>query len=566
MRTKRESILKPIQTNPRNSAHLSQSLLTMLVGILVALCLLLWLSPNARGEAATAEKVDETPGGKPYAARELLVTYEEEAPERVEKEAPKEAGGEVEEEIEKLDSQLLTFSEVKAEGSEEEREDVLKRKKAALEREPGIASVEYNYVRKAGYVPDDPRFSRQYALGKASFPKAWNKARGRGARIAIVDDGIDARHPDLADKVVLQKDFVNDDEIADDSSYGHGTHVAGIAAAATGNGNGIAGGCPNCKLIIAKATQDLSGTVSDIAEAIVWSADNGAEVINLSLSGPGASEVERKAVNYATRKGVVVVGAAGNWGTNEPLYPASYPNTVSVAATDKSDKVASFSSYGRLVDVAAPGVGVLSTLPNGKYGSLSGTSMAAPYVSALAGLLSGEGLNQHEIRDRIENGALDLGKKGKDPHYGHGRINALAAVNGTKSLPVQDDPPNKPEPKPERCTITGTHGNDVLRGTKGKDVICALSGNDKIDGRGGEDVIRGEAGNDLLNGGRGDDLIIGGSGADILKGGSGKDSLRGSGGLDILRAQDKRGGEVVDGGSGWDLCSADRKDIIRNCP
>lgn len=564
MRTKRVNTLEQVRTHPRNWAGLSWSLVAMLVAVLAALCLLLWFPTNVRGK--TTEKVDKSPEGKPYAAGELLVTYEQEAPKRVEKEMPEEVSGKVEEEIEKLDSQLLIFPEVKKQGSKENRVNALEQKKAVLEEEPGVASVEYNYVRKASYIPNDSRFSRQYALEKASFPRAWNKVRGRGARIAIVDDGIDARHPDLADKIVLQKDFVNDDAVADDSPYGHGTHVAGIAAASTNNGKGIAGGCPNCKLVIAKATQDLSGTISDIAEAIVWSADNGAEVINLSLSGPEASEVERKAVNYATRKGAVVVGAAGNWGTNEPLYPAAYPNSVSVVATDRSDKVAGFSNYGRSVDVAAPGVGLLSTLPDGKYGYLSGTSMAAPYVSALAGLLTGKGFDQSEVRRRIENGALDLGKKGKDPRYGHGRIDALAAVKGTKPPPVQDIYPEKPKPKPKRCTITGTRGNDILRGTKGNDVICALSGNDIVRGGGGRDVIRGGSGNDLLKGGRDNDLISGGGGRDTLEDETGRDHLRGGSGTDLLRVRDRRAGDIVDGGSGRDLCAADSGDTIRSCP
>ncbi|MGB3635745.1 MAG: S8 family serine peptidase, partial [Rubrobacteraceae bacterium] len=461
---------------------------------------------------------------------------------------------------------LLAFPEVKKERSGEEREDVLAKKKVALEGEPGVASVEYNYVRRADYAPDDPRFPRQYALEKAGFPKAWNRARGSGVRVAIVDDGIDSRHPDLADKIVLQKDFVNDDAVADDSSFGHGTHVAGIAAASTGNGKGVAGGCPDCELFVAKATQDLSGTVSDVAEAIVWSADNDAAVINLSLSGFGASSVEKKAVDYATRKGAVVVGAAGNFGTNEPLYPAAYSNAVSVVATDRSDKVAGFSNYGRSVDIAAPGVGVVSTLPGNKYGSLSGTSMAAPYVSALAGLLAGKDLSRSQVRRRIENGALDLGKKGKDARYGYGRINALAAVNGTKSPPPQNKPPGRPKPKPARCTITGTPGNDVLRGTRGRDVICALSGKDIVRGGGGRDVIRGGAGKDILNGGRDDDRISGDDGSDVLDGGTGKDHLSGGKESDLLRARDGRGGDVADGGAGRDLCSSDRKDTVRNCP
>ena len=310
------------------------------------------------------------------------------------------------------------------------REDALERKKDDLEADPRVESVDFNYLRKPSYIPNDPRFQAQYGLPKARFTKAWNQTRGGGVRIAIVDGGVDARHPDLRGKVVAQRDFVANDPVAEDSLGGHGTINAGIAAAATNNRRGVAGGCPNCKLVVAKVLDQYGGYDSDVAKGIVWSVDRGAKVVNLSLGGEGSSRVLKDAVDYATSKGAVVVASAGNYAEygNPRIYPAAYPNVIAVAATDSQDRRAPFSERGNWVDVAAPGVDILSTLPGGRYGKMSGTSMAAPYVSGLAGLLSAQGLTNSQVKGRMESRATDLGPKGKDLYYGYGRINAQAAV------------------------------------------------------------------------------------------------------------------------------------------
>ena len=524
-----------------------------LVATGIALCLMLFVTSDARGE--TSKKVDKDPQGASHTVGELLVTYKEsqDLPTATE-EMPKQVGANIREDIRKVDAQLLSFPSIKSEHSQKVREESLREKKAILEQDPRVETASYNYLRTASYIPDDPRFSSQHSLDKMKFPKAWNIARGQGVKIAILDDGFDASHPDLKNKINAQKDFVDDDSIAEDTVGGHGTHVAGIVAATTGNAEGIAGGCPQCGLIAGKVAQGGVGTVADLAEGVVWSADEGSKVINMSFGGYGSSDIEKDAVDYATSKGAVIIGAAGNYGSSEPFYPAAYPNVMAVAATDSGDQRFSLSNYGDWVTVSASGVHILSTIPNSEYGYKTGTSMDAPHVSALAGLLAGESLDGTTIRNRIESSAVDLGKKGKDPYYGYGRIDALAAVKGATT------------PKPRHCTINGTRGSDILRGTARPDIICGFGGSDIIRGGGGNDTIYGDAGNDILNGNSGSDRIIGGAGNDIVKDGVGLDRLYGGGGRDVLNVRDGRGGDLVDGGRDRDVCSADSRDKVARCP
>jgi thermitase len=269
----------------------------------------------------------------------------------------------------------------------------------------------------------------QWGLSTPGFTHAWTRTEGDGVRVGVVDSG--ARHPEIREKIVARHDFVNNDSTVQDP-LGHGTHVAGTIAAETGNGTGVASGCPGCQLVIGKAVgSDGRGYTSDIAEAIVWSTNKGAEVINLSLGGP-ASPTMQNAVDYAVNKGAVVVAAVGNDGASIRRYPAAYSNVIAVAATDRWERRASFSNYGDWVDVAAPGVTILSTVSRNSgydgYDFYSGTSMAAPHVVALAGLLVGEGHGPDGVRRRILGTAKDLGPSGHDPYFGAGRIQADQAV------------------------------------------------------------------------------------------------------------------------------------------
>ncbi len=402
-----------------------RKLLPALASTLVAATILLGLAPEP-GDAQPAALVDEDPNGIPYAAGELLVSYKPGASNEERGTVSRRASAETEEKFPEIDSRLLAFPEIKNENAREQREQALERQRQALERSPVVEAADYNYIVEPQWVPDDPRLGDQWALGKVNALRAWEYSRGRETDIAIVDSGIDQNHSDLG-KIAGQYDFVENDSVADDD-YGHGTHVAGIASSVTGNGKGGAGMSPYSRLLIAKILDSSGdGTISDVIKGIEWAVDNGAKVINLSLGHQGESTSERDAVNYAWSRGVVVVGAAGNNGGNVKLYPGAYKNAISVAATTRDDRRASFSNYGEWVDLAAPGVEILSTVPNG-YDYKSGTSMATPYVAGLAALISAQGYSATQVRNRMESTAVDLGPKGKDVGFGYGRINAYRAA------------------------------------------------------------------------------------------------------------------------------------------
>ena len=302
-----------------------------------------------------------------------------------------------------------------------------------------VAYAEPDFVAQALDSPDDPWFGNQWAMVKVQAPQAWEVTTGSASiNIAVLDTGVDLDHPDLADKIISNINFSSSPTV--DDVYGHGTHVAGIAAAMTNNGIGVAGLSYSAAIMNVKVMGDTgSGTYSSIASGIVWAADNGADIINMSLGGSSASSILQDAVNYAWSKGVVVVAAAGNSGGTTPLYPACYVNCIAVAATDAIDGRASWSNYGDWVDVAAPGVCIYSTLKDNNYGYKSGTSMASPHVAGLAALVfvtvsdaNGDGKLNDEVRSRIEANCDDIGLSG----IGHGRINAARAVgDGAPVLP-----------------------------------------------------------------------------------------------------------------------------------
>jgi thermitase len=244
--------------------------------------------------------------------------------------------------------------------------------------------------------------------------------------IAIVDTGVQYDHPDLSGKVYLGYNFVDGNWDPYDLN-GHGTHCAGIAAAVTDNGIGIAGMAPNASILAVKVLDaNGSGTLDNVASGIEYAADAGANVISLSLGGPSGSTTLQNAVDYAWNKGAVLVAAAGNNGSSAPTYPAYYSNVISVAATDSNDNKPSWSNYGSWVDVAAPGVNIYSTYPTNRYAYLSGTSMATPHVSGLAALLAAQGRTNSQIRAAIQNTADPIA--GTGTYWKYGRINAANAV------------------------------------------------------------------------------------------------------------------------------------------
>jgi thermitase len=300
-------------------------------------------------------------------------------------------------------------------------------------------------------VPNDPAISQQWGLEKISAFSGWDFGQGSQAVvIAIIDTGVDWRHADLAPKMVPGYDFVNgDDDPMDD--HGHGTHCAGIAAATTNNEVGIAGVGYNCSIMGLKVlSASGSGMWSDIAEAITYAADHGAKVISMSLGSSSSSSTIEAALNYASSRNVVIVAAAGNDGTTTPHYPAFYSGVIAVGASDQSDQRSSFSTYGSWVDVAAPGSSILSTYPDNRYAAMSGTSMAAPHVAGLAGLVwahLGESATAGRVREQIEDHCDSIGN-----------WTAKGRINVERTLSEGGDPPPASEEFLVPSTASFTRG------------------------------------------------------------------------------------------------------------
>ena len=307
-------------------------------------------------------------------------------------------------------------------------------------RNPNVEFAERNGVYSAVAMPNDPRVSDQWHLENGGQSggiadadidafAAWDVTTGGSVAIAVLDTGIDESHPDLSGKITKSANFTSSASVQDVN--GHGTHVAGIVAARTGNGVGGAGVCQTCTIFNVKVLADNgNGSWAGIAEGIYWATDNGAKVINLSLGGTTSSSSLASAVNYAWNRGVVVVAAAGNNSTTSAFYPAYLPNVIAVASTNNRDQKSSYSNYGTWVSVAAPGESILSTLRGGTYGLKSGTSMASPVVAGLAGLVwsTPYGTSNAAVRGRIEQNAEAI--SGTGSRWLNGRVNACKAVGG----------------------------------------------------------------------------------------------------------------------------------------
>jgi subtilisin family serine protease len=273
---------------------------------------------------------------------------------------------------------------------------------------PGVEFAQPDYQLTVSATPDDPSFGSQWGLTDIGAPTAWNTSTGNGKiTVAVIDSGLAYNHPDIKANVwhdvtdppsagiTVGYNFVSSNaNPADDN--GHGTHVAGIIGAVGDNGVGVVGVNWHVQIMPLKFLDSSgSGYTSNAVRALNFAVNHGAIIVNASFGGGGYDSAMAAAIANARAHGVIVVTAAGNDGTDNdttPEYPASYSsdNLVSVAAIDQSDHLASFSDYGKTVSIAAPGVGILSTLPNGKYGSYSGTSMAAPFVTGALALVWGD--------------------------------------------------------------------------------------------------------------------------------------------------------------------------------
>lgn len=314
------------------------------------------------------------------------------------------------------------------------QEGTVEEKIRQYKKDPNVVYAEPNFKAQAFGFTNDTSLSKQWGLFRIdaadyASASAWDVTiSSSSVKLAVLDTGIEESHPDLAGKVTARFNFTDSPTLSD--IFGHGTHVAGIAAAATNNGSGVAGAGYNTSLINGKVLgDDGSGYYSWVASGIMWAADQGAQVINMSLGGGSPSQTLQDAVDYAWSKGSVVVAAAGNSGNSSPQYPGYYQNVIAVGATDNNDIKASFSTYGNWVDVAAPGVGIYSTYKGGSYGSLSGTSMATPFAAGTSALVWAKGTCKTNIcvRDQLEKTADKI--SGTGTYWTWGRINAYKAVS-----------------------------------------------------------------------------------------------------------------------------------------
>jgi subtilisin len=275
---------------------------------------------------------------------------------------------------------------------------------------------------------------------------AWKVTKGKGATVAVLDTGADLQHRDLKLRIAKSKDFTNS-RSGDSDIQGHGSHCLGVVGAAENN-VGMVGVAPECTLLSGKVLGDTgSGLSSWIAAGIDWSVEQGADVISLSLGSPTEDPRIKAAVDRAVAKGVIVVGAAGNEGPREGTvgYPGGTAGVVCVAAVDSAERVAGFSSRGRQVVVAAPGVNVRSCYPGDRFATMSGTSMATPYVAGCAALYVsrckalGVKPTPADFAERLAKASKDLPPNGRDTATGFGLIRA-AALLPTGDAPKPVDP------------------------------------------------------------------------------------------------------------------------------
>lgn len=300
----------------------------------------------------------------------------------------------------------------------------------------GIARIEFDYKVKPDELPNDPSYGNQWHLSKMACPAAWSYAKGSGVIIAILDTGVDGTHPDLSAKIVGGwNTFDNNSNYAD--VYGHGTAVAGTAAASTNNGIGVAGSSWNCSIMPIRISDPNGyGYSSTVADGLIRAADSGARVANISYDF-STDSVVADAAKYFCDKGGVVTMSAGNDGYASPAYDNPYVLTIS--ATDSSDALASWSNRGNNIDLAAPGVYIYTTTRGGGFGAWNGTSFSAPAAAGVAGLVlsANPSLNGYQVQDVLKQSADDLGTSGWDNQYGWGRVNASNAVQ--KALTYSGD-------------------------------------------------------------------------------------------------------------------------------
>ena len=302
------------------------------------------------------------------------------------------------------------------------------------QKDPRLQVLEPNPIVTVAPVtpaPNDPLFRAQWALERIGAPQAWRQLPNHaGGVVAVVDSGVDERHPDLQGHIVRGKNLIDgSDDFSD--QHGHGTAIAGIIAASTNNAIGMSGICPTCQILPVKVLDESGrGTYANVIAGIMWAAERKVEVINLSLGSYGSSRFLAEAIDYAHHTGAVIVAAGGNESSQAPLYPGALPNVIAVSASDIDDNLWTGSNFGSAIDIAAPGVRVLSLDTHNSYMLATGSSFSAAQVSGVAALVRTKHpmLKNTQVSQVLFQTSDDLGEKGKDQFYGFGRINAARAL------------------------------------------------------------------------------------------------------------------------------------------
>jgi len=302
--------------------------------------------------------------------------------------------------------------------------------------------------------PNDPIFPLQWHHAVLGTTAAWEIADGRGVIVGVVDSGVRCDHRDLAGQCVPGWDFVEGDDDPGDA-HGSGTFMAGIVAAVADNGVGVAGMAPGARIMPLRVLDGAgAGDLDRLAEAIRWGADHGAQVLVVGLASRFETDGLRAAVADAVARGVVVVASVGIADTDDRLFPAVYPGVLGVAVTDKADARAPICGFGDTVDVAAPGIDILSTTYEGRYYGEDGSRYAAAVAAGAAALLKSQKPDRSPdlVAEILRVTATDLGDRGWDPYFGAGRIHAGRALAldpaGTPPVPTTGPSPSDQPPDP----------------------------------------------------------------------------------------------------------------------
>jgi serine protease len=301
---------------------------------------------------------------------------------------------------------------------------------AQMRKDHRIKFAEREHVFRAdGWTPNDPMLDKQWNMKRIGMATAWTYSIGSGALIADVDTGVDQSLSDLAHtKFVSGYNFVDDNDNTNDANS-HGSHVCGTLSQSTNNDLGVAGEAFGATILPVKVLSDNgSGTMAGVAEGIRYAADQGAQIISLSLGSSQSDNLTRDAVVYAQSKGALVVAAAGNSGDTSQHYPSNYPGVVCVGATDENDHMAKFSTHGKQLTIGSPGTNIVQQVPGGEFKAYNGSSMSTPGVSGVGGMLISLGLHGNAIKDALVSNADD---KNDPTHFGAGILNAGKAVSHT---------------------------------------------------------------------------------------------------------------------------------------